>query len=179
MELCVRFDNEEFKDEDILRRKQACCHLIDPDDVEVNCNAHCDAQSDQDRLDKSRLLLQNHIGYPRSNDEELELSRWIPAPVEAALVGDDVVGNEVDSHGEDGPPVVTATLEALLIGKPARSIAKVRTNLPSHQEHEVVNGGQSYIAEEQHSQVPHDAHTTIMVVTFLHEISDFQCHQHT
>ena len=57
MELCVRFDNEEFKDEDILRRKQACSHLIDPDDVEVNCNAHCDAQSDQDRLDKSRLLL--------------------------------------------------------------------------------------------------------------------------
>jgi len=147
VELGVGFDHEDLEDHDVLWSEKACRQLIGPDYVEIDTHARKDAKSDQYCLHQVRLDLEDHVGNPRHDNKELELARRVPAPIVAAFVRDDVTGDEIDGHGEDGPPVVVTIAEALLIGEPAGTAAEVRADLPADEEDKIVDGGHAHVAE--------------------------------
>ena len=72
-----------------------------PDDEKVNSNSNQYAKNDDKKLNNWTLYSKNHVRDPWHDDEELKFTRWVPPPVEAALVGNDIAWNEVDSHCEN------------------------------------------------------------------------------
>lgn len=51
MELSVGLDHEDLEDQDVLRSEQTGCHLVVPDDVEVDADSHSDTERHQNGLD--------------------------------------------------------------------------------------------------------------------------------
>ena len=100
MELRVGFNDEEFEDQDVLRGEEAGRHLIVPYHVEVYNYTYYDTKGHQERLQAFPLSFEDHVRYPWHDQEELKFTRWVPSPVKAAFISDDVTRNEVDGHRE-------------------------------------------------------------------------------
>ncbi len=141
MHFSVRLVHKDVEDQDVLRCEKTSSHFISPYDVEIDRNSCHDTKSYNEALPKGWFDFQNHVSDPKNDKEKLHLTWWEPSPVIASLIGDRRVGEEVDCHCEDGPPVLVAIRVPFFVGEPAWTTAKVRANLPAEQKYQVVNGG--------------------------------------
>ena len=60
-----------------------------------------------------------------------------------------------------------AVRESFFIGEPARTIAKVWAELPTHQEDDIVDWSQSDVPQEEHLAVREDTHSARVVHAIL------------
>ena len=71
-----------------------------PNDEEVNSNSNQYAEKDDKKLSNWTLDFENHVGNPWHDNEELKFTRWVPSPVKAAFVSNDIAWKEVNGHCE-------------------------------------------------------------------------------
>jgi len=100
--------------------------------------------------DLPQLELQN-INEEGKEQVDLEVAGYVPPPVEAAFVGDQVASLDVHRHGEHPPPLLFATLEVFLVGEPPWASTQVGADEPAEEEHSIVDWSQ---AEEATNKQP-------------------------
>ncbi len=136
-----------------MRGKESSCLVVSPYDPEVYCSADKYAREDYCRLGLSIFQSDYEPDHPRQQNHYLNLTWWEPSPVKASFICNYIIGEKVACHHENGPPVLLAIAEALLVGKPTRSISQPRSNLPSEKEDKVVYWCKTQVSVEQRFEV--------------------------
>jgi hypothetical protein len=68
----------------------------------------------------------------------------VPSPVKTALISNNIIWPNINSHREDTPPVLLTIAETHLVSEPPwTSLMKLRTYEPSTQEYKIIYRGQS------------------------------------
>ena len=153
VKLGVGLIDKYFENHEVLGREHGLGLPCLPYDAEVQHHAKQHSSSHERSSCCACPEPATRVDQPRQHKENLHLARRKPAPEETTLVGNYIIGYEIDRHGEDRPPVLAAVGKTILVGEPAGTVSQKWPDLPAEHEHEVVDWRQSQVAVKQQLQV--------------------------